>query len=223
MDRVDQLEGEIAKLKRFYQRLSMALTSGVILLLSLMLMGMQPRAFGEIRAEEFILQDEMGRICGLWAATDQGTYLTMFDRRNTPRIRLMLNNKDQQRIEFLDGNEEIQCTMMCNEVGPHVIMFDQNHKLRLALGDDGKSVGAHLFDSNQVQRIEIATEDNSARLRLSDQESRERLQLYTLSEHFGFAMKDTEGKNRLLISEVPDSGPLIIVRDKDNKTLYTAP
>lgn len=74
----------------------------------------------EIRATEFILEDEQGRVCAKLWATDEGPALSLFDERGTPRLELAL---------FF--------------FGPRIALFDENGKYRFSLvvAEDGPETG----------------------------------------------------------------------------------
>jgi hypothetical protein len=199
----------------------------VLLILSgiaVMLMGSTlPQAFGELRAQRFILQNDLGQPRGLWAVSNGEAFLTLYDSKLQPRLRVAVSEKDRPEVLLLDAGEQVSLAITADGAASRILMFDRARKARVVVEHEGDAPRMSLLDGSETERIRLTAATDESKILVFDKTGRERFQLFTLDDAAGLGVKDDAGRQRIVISEIPGTGPVLLMRDGDRQTIFKAP
>jgi hypothetical protein len=222
---VSAAQHRLIVLERRLRRMQVVVVLLVAAASGALLLGTTPlsRVFDEVRAQRFILQNELAQTRGIWESADGQASLTLFDVNLRPRLRIQVSDDDRSEVQFLDKQQQVALAMYARGDESSLVIFDGERKARLVAGRDGNVPHVSLLDPSEAVRMRMQAVDKEAKLLLFDDSGRERFQLYTLGDMAGLGVKDDAGRQRIIISEIPGDGPVILMRDGDRKTIFQAP
>jgi hypothetical protein len=143
-NRVEVLEKELKKTKRHNRYL-------LGFVLTALTIGAVSSAFStsakEVRANQFIVEDESGKPRVVLSAGENGPSLSLTDENG--KVRFALNvRKNGPGLGLLDENGKTRAILSADAQGTALCLKDENGKLRVALNVSGDQEGLLLRDEN---------------------------------------------------------------------------
>jgi hypothetical protein len=183
-DRLENMERELGRVKRHNRGLL-----GAILLLAggLIVPGLfettairaqsqKPGTVKEIRANNFIIEDEKGEVRATLGMTNDNPCLIISDQNRKMRVLLSLGQNGPGLV-LLDGNGKSRVALIApiKEIGPFLQLNDENGKIRaeLELDKSGRG-GLRLYDENREIRALLSVVQDGPILSLQDENGKNR-------------------------------------------------
>jgi hypothetical protein len=162
-----------------------------------------PKAFCE---KPFHTKDEPGRYCNEAIAAEE---FQLVDKNGHVRAVLGLNDEDEPRLLFLDGNEKPRLSIYVEEGQPGIDLADKNAHVRATLGlDDNSLPSLFLLDEKETVHASLAlVEGEGPSLDLFDDNDvlRASLALLKGNDLPSLALVDKNGQRRRASSAEKDA------------------
>ena len=162
-----------------------------------------PKAFCE---KPFRTKDVPSRYCNEAIAAEE---FQLVDKNGHVRAVLGVNDEDEPRLLFLDGNEKSRLSIYVEEGQPGIDLADKNEHVRATLGlDDDSQPSLLLLDEKEKVRASLTLlEDEGPSLDLSDENEvlRASLALLRGSDLPSLALVDKNGQRRRASSAGKDA------------------
>ena len=126
-----------------------------------------------VRANQFILEDERGRIRAMLAVTKDGPVLTLSDEKGKDRAILGVL-KTGLRLSLSDEKGQMRAILAVLKHGPMFHLYDEEGKTRAALAMTSDEPSLSLSDEKGKTRAALGVTKSGARLSLSDEKGQMR-------------------------------------------------
>jgi hypothetical protein len=174
-ERLEQVEGQLGRVIW----LNRCLVASIVLFLGACVMKnsvMPETAWAqsggkEIRANQFTLEDENGKLRAALGVNKGTAGLMLFAENGKPRAMLRVS-KDGPGLYLLDENGKPRAELSMDEDVPGLVLHEENGNVRamLAVGKEGPMLG--LNDENNKPRVGLGLFKNGPSLWLSDKDGK---------------------------------------------------
>jgi hypothetical protein len=205
-ERLEKLERELTKTKRRNRWL----LGGVGLVLGMFALAWatigtagkaQAQATGPakkvIHANEFILEDENGKVRVVLSARTDGSGLFLYDE-NSKELVMLAVNKAGPGLALCDAKGEPRVQLTAEDDGARLILSDEKGLSGAALGVLKNGPELRLFDDKSKTRAMLGVNKDGPALTLCDENSRPRAVMYVFKDGPGMDLFNFDKDGRVL-------------------------